>query len=77
MHPVKAGHARRNALDEHAFKSDQLPHTYQNESNALFARGIATALPGGQLAHPEDHIEEEKEGKLRKNMREFKKMKKN
>ena len=31
--------------------------------------GVARAFPGGRAAHPENQIEEEKEGKLSKNGR--------
>ena len=39
--------------------------------------GVARAFPGGRLAHPESQIEEENEGKLRKNVRKYRKMRKN
>ena len=37
--------------------------------NYKVAGGVARAFPGGRAAHPENQIEGEKEGKLRKNGR--------
>ena len=42
------------------------PSTLQKEEITMYS-GVASAFPGGRVAHPEGQNEEEKEQSLRKN----------